>query len=192
MKFSSNVDALSDTNKHLRSVVRWLLAFECILGMLVIVESDHAPVYLERTSRGIEILAPTVPARTPRDLKRMAELALKARFDTQAESAGLFLSARQMELRESEQREMKARSLSQAVVVRDVEISSERAVVDVDRVLAMGEVRSALRVRLRLAFEETEPNELNPYGFRLAMAEPIDAAKVPGQDKENKKEEQKR
>lgn len=42
---------------------------------------------------------------------------------------------------------------------------------DLDRVIAVGELRSAIKTKLKIAFEETEPNELNPYGLVLSLAE---------------------
>ena len=174
MKFSSSVDALSQQCRTQRQLINWLLAFEAVLGVALIVEGQRAPIYLERSSRGLEILAPTVPQKSGRDLKRLAEFALKARFETSAESSSLFLSAKQAELRAAEQREMRARNLVQSVVIRSVELGADSAIADVDRVLAMGDVRSAVRSSLKIAFEETEPNELNPYGLRLALAEPVE------------------
>ncbi len=49
--------------------------------------------------------------------------------------------------------------------------TKDQAIVDLDRVIAVGELRSAIKTKLKIAFEETEPNELNPYGLVLSLAE---------------------
>ena len=112
----------------------------------------------------------TTLTRTEADVEQAMRLMLRARFDSVTVTPEVFLSKRQMEIREAEQREMKSRSLSQNVVFRKAVMANGEGLVEFDRVLSLGEVRSALKTSVKIAFEEIEPNELNPYGLRLADA----------------------
>lgn len=173
MKFSSSVDSLTKENLFLRSAVKTLGFTILFMAMAVLFLHDRAPVVVERSNRGLEIVSMTPLMRSEEDLQRAVRLMLMARFDSGAVSPGVFLSARQLELRLAEQKDMKSRSLHQSVVFRAAKITKDEALIEFDRVLSVGEVRSALKTVIKIAFEETDPNELNPYGLKLALAEPI-------------------
>lgn len=177
MKFSSAVDSLTKENLFLRSAVKILGFAILFLTMAVLFLHDKNPVVVERSSRGLEIVQMTKLVRTEADIQQAIRLMLVSRFDSGAINAEVFLSKRQVELRETEQKEMKLRGLYQAVVFRSAKVSKDEAVVEFDRVFSVGEIRSALKTSAKIAFEETEPNELNPYGLRLALASPIDQKK---------------
>ncbi len=177
MKFSSAVDSLTKENLFLRSAVKILGFAILFLTMAVLFLHDKNPVVVERSSRGLEIVQMTKPVRTEADIQQVIRLMLTSRFDSGAINAEVFLSKRQMELRETEQKEMKARGLYQGVIFRSAKVTKDEAVVEFDRVFSVGEIRSALKTSVKIAFEEAEPNELNPYGLRLALASPIDQKK---------------
>lgn len=177
MKFSSAVDSLTKENLFLRAAVKILGFAVLFLTMAVLFLHEKSPVVVERSSRGLEIVQMTKLARSEADIQQAIRLMLIARFDSGAISAGIFLSKRQMELRETEQKEMKARGLSQGIVFRGAKVTKDEALVEFDRVLAIGEIRSALKTVVKIAFEETEPTELNPYGLRLALAAPLEPKK---------------
>ncbi len=177
MKFSSAVDSLTKENLFLRTAVKILGFAVLFLTMAVLFLHDKSPVVVERSSRGLEIARMTKLARSETDIQQAIRLMLAARFDSGAVGAEVFLSKRQMELREAEQKEMKSRGLYQGVVFRAAKVTKDEALVEFDRVLSVGEIRSALKTVIKIAFEEMEPTELNPYGLRLALAAPQESQK---------------
>lgn len=174
MKFSSSVDSLTKENNFLRSIVKLFASTAGLLALVVLFLHDRAPVVVERSSRGLEIVRMTELHRSEEDIKQALKLMLKARFDSGAINSEYYLSRRQTELREAEQREMKGRNLYQSIVFRNSTVSKDEAVVEFDRILSVGDVRSALKTTIKVAFEETEPSEENPYGLKLALASPIE------------------
>lgn len=174
MRFSSAVDALSKENQFLRTVIKILALTILGLGLTVLFLHDRAPVVVERSSRGLEVVRMSPLSRTEQDIDLALRHMLKARFDTGAISPEVYLSKRQMELREAEQREMQSRNLFQSVVFRKAKVSKDEAVIEFDRLLSIGDIRSALKTTIKVAFEECDPNELNPYGLRLALAQPVE------------------
>lgn len=174
MRFSSAVDSLTRENHFLRFTIKALILTVLALGLTVLFLHDRAPVVVERSSRGLEIVRMTTLVRTEADIDIALRLMLKARFDSGAITPEALLSKRQMELREAEQREMKSRNLYQSVVFRKGQVSKDEATIEFDRVLSVGDIRSALKTTVKIAFEESEPTELNPYGLKLALATPFE------------------
>lgn len=171
MKLSLSIDALSKENKHLKFFLKMQFCVVLILLVQVIVQSNQVPLMIQSSTRGLEIIQPIDFERSDYDVESAAELMLKARFNTDSISANLFLSEKQLQLRENEQKELKNRNMLQTIVVREIKILKDQALVDLDRVIAVGDIRSAIKTKLKIAFEETEPNELNPYGLVLSFVE---------------------
>ena len=145
------------------------LVFILLLQVISLYSRD--PIIIQSSTRGREILEPMTVSRTNLDLRVAARNMLKARFDTETHSPELFLSDKQKALRENEQRDLKSRNMTQVIVIRDIALAKDQAFVDLDRVIAVGDLRSAIRAKIKIAFEESEPNELNPYGLVLSLAE---------------------
>jgi hypothetical protein len=178
MKFSSSVDALQKQNKFFRQLVNTLILFDGVLLGILLMMYDRPPVVVERTSRGLEIMTMVATDKNDADIKQAVTLMMHARFNSNAIATELFLNSKELALRAQEQREFKARTMTQAVVIRNITITNDQALVDLDRVIAVGEIRSALKTQLKITFEETTPNELNPYGLLLSAAEPIEPKKT--------------
>ena len=171
MKISLSIDSLLKENKFLKLVTKLLFGLVFILLLQVVSLYTREPIIIQSSTRGLEILEPMTVSRTNLDLKVAAQNMLKARFNTETLSPDLFLADKQQLLRESEQRELKSRNMTQAIIIRNIELSKNQAMVDLDRVIAVGDLRTAIRAKLKIAFEESEPNELNPYGLVLSLAE---------------------
>ncbi|MDR3608457.1 MAG: hypothetical protein P4M08_13900 [Oligoflexia bacterium] len=181
MKFSSTVDALSRENGNLKRLAILQAAGTLALGILALLLYDKPTVVIERSTRGLEIVSTTSLKRTEDDVKQAMVLMLKARLDANTIAPEVFLSERQMELRNEEQRELKSRGIEQSILVRTLNSDNGRATAEIDRVVRVGDIRSAVKTKLALAFQEVAPNELNPYGLRLATLTPIDSEIKPDQ-----------
>ena len=173
MKFSSTVDALSKENQFLRLMLKILGGAVLLLGIVVVFLYDKKPLIIERSGRGLELVRIVQAARTDADIQDAVKLMLKARFDSITVSPDVFISKRQLELKSAEMKELKNRGLTQSVIFRSAKISKDEAVVEFDRLFTVGEIRSALKTTVKIAFEECEPNELNPYGLKLSLASPV-------------------
>ena len=174
MKFSTAFDGLAKEIQFLKLLTKVLLLITSLLLGIVYGLYDQVPLIVERSSRGLEIVRATEFKRKEADLKLAIRLMLGARFDSTAVSPEVFLNQKQMLLRDTEQRDMKARGMSQSIFVRAITFTKDQALVELDRLIAVGEVRSALKAKLKVSFEETSANELNPYGLLLSLADPVD------------------
>ena len=173
MKFSSAVDVMQKENRYLKTLSQILLLIILGLTIMDFMLYDRAPIIVETGLRGREILKATDQQRSVADVEQAVRLMMKARFDSYTEAPELFVSGKELLLRQHEQSDMKSRGMDQTVVMRDLHIDKNEATVDIDRLIAIGELRSALKAKLRITFEEQTPNELNPYGLLLSAAEPV-------------------
>jgi hypothetical protein len=177
MKLSATVDSLSNENDHLKKLAILQTVVTMALSGILYTSFDKNPVMVERTERGLELLRPTEFLRSDADLKIAASILLKSRFDTGAVSPEVFLNPKQIELRAREQTDLKNRSLKQNIVIESIDLEKDQVTADVTRVISVGDVRSALKARLRLKFESVTPNPSNPYGLLLSIAEPVEPVK---------------
>lgn len=171
MKFSLSIDALSKENSFLKLVTKLLFCLVFILIVQIIILYNRDPVLIQSSTRGLELVQPVSFVKSDLNIKTATELMLKARFNTDVIGANLYLSDKQKILRDSEQKELKNRNMIQNIVIRKIETTKDQALVDLDRVIAVNDLRTAIKTKLKIAFEETEPNELNPYGLILSLAE---------------------
>ncbi len=173
MKFSSAVDLTQKENRFLRNLVQMLILVIVALAIAVVLMFDKSPVMVERSVHGLEIVKSTDLLRQPSDVEMAIKLMMTARFNSDAKVPELFINPKEMLMRVTEQKEMKSRTMTQSVLVRAIHLEKDDATVDFDRVIAIGELRSALKTKVRITFEEATPNELNPYGLLLSTAEPV-------------------
>jgi len=171
MKFSLSIDSLSKENQFLRLITKILFGLVFILIIQIIFLYNRDPILVQSSTKGLEIIKPVSFKPSELDVKNAIELMLKARFNSAVLNSNLFLSEKQKELRESEQRELKNRNMSQTILVRSINVSKDEAIAEIDRVISVGDLRSAFKAKLKLLFEESEANELNPYGLVLSMVE---------------------
>ena len=80
---------------------------------------------------------------------------------------GDFISLEELGNRSSEQEEMKRRNVRQRVVVSAVLKKDDAYVVDADRILAVGNLRSALQFPLAVKIQRASRSFSNPYGLVL-------------------------
>lgn len=171
MKFSLSVDALSKENSFLKMVTRILLGALFLLIIQLFNLYNRDPILIQSKVTGLEIVKPVNFVPSEQDTKYAVKLMLEARFNSISLNSDLYLSEKQTELRKTEQNELKNKNMSQTIIVREIKISRDEAIAEIDRVISVGELRSAFKAKLKLFFEMTEPNELNPYGLVLSLVE---------------------
>jgi predicted ATP-grasp superfamily ATP-dependent carboligase len=103
--------------------------------------------------------------RTNEEIEAFVRQALPRRFDTKSAEAQLVLSPEEHGFRIKEQQELKARGITQRVVVNEVAIVGAAVTVDADRILTAGTLRSAVAFPVTLELAQTDRTAANPYGL---------------------------
>ena len=103
--------------------------------------------------------------RSPEEVSAFLREALAQRFDSDAAIHDAFLDDEEIALREREQKELLSRKLHQRVILGKISIDGGNVSVEADRLISIGEVRSAFRFPLLVKMESVTRSEGNPYGL---------------------------
>ncbi len=165
MKFHVAWDSLEKENQFLKILLFSFLIVTLGLAVTIIAVSAKDPILVERGCYS-RLMERRDPVPTKEEMVSFAEEALKARFNSSWTNPSL-LSDEQNGFRTKEQAELTRQKMKQAVVVNKVESQSEYLIVDADRVISVGDIRSSFRFPLKLKVERSTRTAGNPYGVVL-------------------------
>ena len=171
MKFNSAWDSVEKENRFLKALCGFLLILSLALSVAVLGTASQAPLIVERGCSS-RMLSPVADAPTNDEMKGFTEEALQARFNTKETNVEL-LSLKQRGYRVTEQEELEKQKMKQVVVVNDVTVEKDGLVVDADRLISVGEIRSTFKFPLKVRLERIRRTEDNPYGLLLSDVEEI-------------------
>lgn len=114
------------------------------------------------------ITTPKASEPTKDEIKAFLLEALPMRFDSSVYLKEGFLSLEEAGSREKEQATLKQRQIAQRIVIADVKIDGKEITVAADRLIAIGKVKSALTLNLKVTVQTTNRTESNPYGLVLS------------------------
>ena len=80
---------------------------------------------------------------------------------------GDYFSLEEIKNRENEQTELKRREIKQRLVVNTVKKQGDDYFVDADRILSVGQIRSAFQMPLTVSVAKNSRTSGNPYGLVL-------------------------
>lgn len=172
MKFNVAWSKMAQENAILKFS---LLLVAALCGVLAIGISKLAlkePLVIERACFS-KALATVDSKRTTSEIVSFVEEAVVERFDSQMVGRG-YLSLSEADLKRKEQKDLEARKLNQKVVVRNVSVSESGISVEADRLISVGEIRSAFKFPLAVRVESVPRSPANPYGLILSEVKPIE------------------
>lgn len=114
---------------------------------------------------------------TPEEIKTFLLEALPARFDSVAPEKDEMLSVQERATRAKEQTALNQRQMRQKIVVQEIEVSDKGALVQADRLITFGKVRTALPFPLKAIVQTTRRSDANPYGLVLVETSAIEEPK---------------
>lgn len=179
MKFTAVWSGVLSQNITLRIAVT-VLSVSCVAlsaGLLRLGLRDPLIIDRECTARAVE---PGKAGHTGAEIESFLRDALTRRFDTDALNAGIFLSAAEISHRTQEQAELKGKGMRQRIMINGLRLEGDDVLVDADRLLSVGTVRSAVPFPLRVQVRQTERSAANPYGLtvqRISAQTPKEEAK---------------
>jgi len=126
-----------------------------------------APLLIDRgcISRAVDPSADK--QRSTAEIEAFLREAVPMRFNTDAIVKPEFLSADETKFREQEQDALKHREMGQKVIVNSVKVDGGSAIIDADRVISVGKIRSALPLPLTVSLTSIARSEGNPYGLMV-------------------------
>lgn len=115
---------------------------------------------------------PTNP--TNNEIEAFLVEALPMRFDSNGYLKEGFLTIEEMVSREKEQTMLKQRQIQQRVLVEDVKSDGKEVLITANRLLSVGKIKSVLSLNLRVAVQQSNRTESNPYGLILSSVNQIE------------------
>ncbi len=165
MKFVDAWDSLAKENSSLKYLLSTITVISLFLAAGWMKESSKPALVLDRgcDTRKVPLKSDQV---TEDEIRSFLSEAIQARFNSRATQLH-FLSYKQKVLREDEQKEMQARSMTQTVFVQDVQFDKDKITILADRLISLGEIRSAFKFPLTVKVEMENRTASNPYGLIL-------------------------
>ncbi len=166
-KFIQNLNNLKEKIDTLKLYNVFLTLLSICFSALSVKLSLREPIVIgvgEHTSAVYENIENSPPEA---ELRNFLENALSARFNSTTTNSAL-LSLTEQRARAAEQAKLQANKITQTVVLNSFRKSSRELIeVDADRVIRVGNIRSAVGFMLLLRVEKDSRSTTNPYGLIL-------------------------
>lgn len=167
MRFPQAWAAVARQNSVLRVAILGVTASGLLALLISLKFAFKDPLIIERGCYSTVTAATSRQEATKEEVESFIKVALSQRFDSDANVQGDLISLDELGNRSTEQEEMKRRNVRQRVVVNTVIKKDDAYLVDADRILAVGNLRSALQFPLIVKVEPTTRSFSNPYGLVL-------------------------
>lgn len=173
MKFTVAWAKVISENSVLKVVVLCLSGLCLFFGLSALKLALKDPIVIER---GCYSKLGNVGdgKRTTVEIEAFLKEALFQRFDSVANVHDDYLSEDEKVLRSKEQKELQSRKLTQKVVLSSFTVNGGSIAVEADRLIAVGDVRSAFRFPLTIKMESTTRSEGNPYGLVVSEIKAVE------------------
>lgn len=166
MKYTEAWSEMATQNLTLKIVTIILGMLSIFLTIVTLKMSFKEAIVIERGcfSKIVNIKKETP---TKSEIESFIILALAQRFDSTQNAVDLVISADELKLREAEQKELSGRNLKQRVLLNSITETSEGLKVEADRIISVGDIRSAFKLGLLVQIESSKRSLSNPYGLVL-------------------------
>lgn len=167
MKYTVAWARVASENSVLKFVILCLSALCLFFGASSLKLALKDPIVVDRGCLS-KIASTSDGKRTVSEIEAFLKEALAQRFDTGTNLRADFLSEGERQTKEKEQKDLQGRKLSQRVLLNSINASGETVNVDADRLISIGEIRSAFRFQLIVRIESISRTETNPYGLLIS------------------------
>lgn len=175
MKYTEAWASVVQQNLNLKRVTILFAALSVVLSLISLKLAFKDVLILDRGCF-TKTVAKVENKHSTDEIEAFARVALSQRFDSATQPTDGFLSNDETKVREQEQKELKSRSMAQTVLVRSVHEEADGFSVEADRLISVGEIRSAFKFPLKVRIEAKSRSESNPYGLLLVSVQTADKA----------------
>ncbi len=125
------------------------------------------PLIIERVCYS-EVIKSAKSERTRSEIEAFVREAIRQRFNSDSSVQPTFLSQDEEVARQQEQKELSSRSMSQSVTVRSLDVKDNTVFIQADRLISVGEIRSAFSFPVNAVVQSVDRSASNPYGLQLS------------------------
>lgn len=175
MKYVEAWASVVSQNLNLKIVTGILAVLSIVLGMTTLKLTFRDALIIERGCYS-KIAAPVKDEHSKLEVESFLREALSQRFDSLSQPTDGLLSPDELALRAIEQKEFASRSLRQKIIFNQATETSEGLKVDADRIISVGEIRSAFKFPLLVKLESKSRSHSNPYGLLIVTVKQVEAS----------------
>ena len=110
-------------------------------------------------------------SRTANEIEAYLREAVPMRFDTGAQTKDGWLGLEEEAFRTQEQQELARKEMSQRVLINTVRAQGPTALVEADRLIAVGKAKTVLRLVVQVSIATVRRTESNPYGLQITRVQ---------------------
>ena len=154
-----------------------------VLGMITLRLTFKDSIIIERGCFSKATL-PVKDEHSKEEIEDFLKESLSQRFNSDVQPVDGLLSPDEIRLRLVEQKEFSSRKMSQKIIVNKVDEAPDGFKVDADRLISVGEVRSAFKFPLIVKLESKARSYSNPYGLLVTTTKAVEDS--PNDQKEKK------
>jgi hypothetical protein len=167
MRFSHNIAKEIFDRSALKLAVLCLSLVSLTFGIFLALDVSKEPVIIERACE-TNLLSSASSSQSKEEVLAFVKVAVALRFDTQvSRDPSVFMVQDLVVSRSKEQDELKKNNIDQRVFVRSARLDGDHFVIESDRLIAVGKVRSAIPTTLIAKISSKSRSMTNPYGLVL-------------------------
>lgn len=172
MRFSLAWPDIAKQNNVLRVAVIGVTFVSLVVLMIALKFAFKEPLVIERGC--LSIVSPIQSQiQTPQETESFIKEAVTERFNSGALVVGDYFAIEELKARESEQSELARREIKQKVIVNTITQKGDSYLVDTDRILSVGQIRSAFQMPITVTIQKATRTTGNPYGLVVVKIVPI-------------------
>lgn len=172
MRFSMAWADVAKQNNVLRIAVIGV-TFVCVIVLMIALKfAFKEPLVIERGC--FSTVSPAQSQmQTPQEIESFLNEAVRERFNSGAVVVGDYFALEELKARDSEQTELGRREIKQKIVVNSIAKQGDGYLVDADRILSVGKIRSAFQMPMTVTIAKATRTSGNPYGLVVLRVSPI-------------------
>lgn len=182
MKYTEAWANVVAQNLNLKVVSIILGVLSIVLGMITLRLTFKDSIIIERGCFS-KTVSPVKDEHSKEEIQSFLKESLSQRFDSEVQPVDGLLSPDELRLRIAEQKEFDSRKMTQKILVNNVMETPEGFKVDADRLISVGDVRSAFRFPLIVKLESKPRSYSNPYGLLVTTTKSVDEKSTEAKDK---------
>ncbi len=173
MKYTDAWANVVAQNLNLKIVSIVFGALSLVLGMITLRLTFRDSIIIERGCYS-KTLLPAKEDHTKDEIEAFLKESLSQRFNSDVQPVDGLLSPDELRLRNLEQKEFDSRKMTQKIVINKIIEIQDVFKVEADRVISVGEVRSAFKFPLLVKLESKARSYSNPYGLLVTTIKTVD------------------
>jgi hypothetical protein len=167
MRFTTAWSGILSQNVTLRFSLLILSISLGFVTILAVKMGFQDPIVIERSCYSKSATKGSVQ-HTKEEIESFLKITLSQRFDSGVDPSLEYISLDEITFRKQEQQELVAKNMVQKVLVNSIQINGSDVKVDADRVIGVGQIRTALVFPITATISSKSRSESNPYGLVLS------------------------